>query len=97
MWRRIDKFELISKANSHQSSLSGGANMRDHIDHDSWDKGKLDALLGLHGKAPASADGEEEPKAKKKEEHPLVKYIKYQVSSSLFNHLSFFLIPQRPL
>ena len=65
--------DLMSKASSYQST-SGLS--RDHIDHDNWDRSKVESVVGMH-----KAEGEDEQKAKKKEEHPLVKSIKFEVKS----------------
>ena len=73
LYDRIDKScDLMSKASSMQSGMS-----RDCIDYDHWDKNKLDAALGQHGKC-VSEENEKADQAKK-EQHPLVKYIKFQV------------------
>ena len=66
--------DLTSKTSSCHSSTAGLA--RDHIEHIDWDRSKLNI-----SKLSSSAenDGEDDPKIMNKEDHPLVKYIKFQV------------------
>lgn len=71
--------DLLSKTSSCHSSTGGLS--RDHIEHDPWDRSKITNLM--HGKSfPHEGEGEE-CKAKKKEDHPIVKYLKFQVKSRI--------------
>jgi hypothetical protein len=66
--------DLLSKASSCHSSSA--ALSRDQIEHDQWDRNKVMGLQSKH--FPNECDGDEN-KSKKKEDHPMVKYIKFQV------------------
>lgn len=66
--------DLLSKASSCHSSSA--ALSRDQIEHDQWDRNKVMGLQSKH--FPNESDGDEN-KSKKKEDHPMVKYIKFQV------------------
>lgn len=66
--------DLLSKASSCHSSSAGLS--RDLIEHDQWDRSKL---MGFQGKLFSHDNETDESKAKKKQDHALVKYIKYQV------------------
>ncbi|XP_045030143.1 protein unc-80 homolog isoform X4 [Daphnia magna] len=66
--------DLLSKASSCHSSSA--ALSRDLIEHDQWDRSKV---MGLQSKHFPNESDAEEHKTKKREDHPMVKYIKFQV------------------
>lgn len=67
--------DLLSKASSCHSSSA--ALSRDLIEHDQWDRSKVMGLQTKH--FPNEGDGEEN-KSRKREDHAMVKYIKFQVN-----------------
>lgn len=72
--------DLLSKASSCYSSTA--ALSRDVIDHEPWDRSRVvgyQSKFFPHESDASAASDEHANKQRKKDDHHLVKYIKYQV------------------
>ena len=69
---------MLSKNSSCHSSSA--ALSRDHIEHDHWaDRSKISGFMSFQSKMFPHESDADEIKAKKKEDHAVVKYIKLEV------------------
>ena len=81
--RKMEKSsnDLLSKASSCHRSTGGLS--RDHIDQhpDQWgaDRSKVSGLIHGSRSFAHETEGDESSKAKKRDDHPIVKYLKFQV------------------